>query len=219
MSENVAALFVDPKGPYFGRTDVDAWDEARDARLYKGPLPVVAHPPCSVWSCLAPVNEARYGHKVGDDGGCFASALASVRAWGGVLEHPAGTRAWAAFGLPKPVPLTGWTRTLFDPGWVCEVSQRAYGHRAQKATWLYYVGSTKPADLNWTWPEPVATVSFLTNHGGGSLPRLSKREAKATPPEFMEALLSLARESRWSVEGVPRSAGRCAGVVRPEGRQ
>jgi hypothetical protein len=32
---------------------------------------------------LARVNQARYGHKVGDDGGCFAAALDAVRRWGG----------------------------------------------------------------------------------------------------------------------------------------
>lgn len=190
----VAALFVDPKGPYFGRADVDPWDEARDARFYHGPHPVVAHPPCSVWSCLGPVNEARYGHKVGEDGGCFAFALDAVRRWGGVLEHPAGSRAWGRFGLHRPSP-GAWTRGLFDQGWVCEVSQAAYGHRARKATWLYYVGQ-QPFDLDWSWPEPTATVSFLTNHGGGDLPRLSKREAKATPELFVEVLLELARRSR-----------------------
>lgn len=65
---------------------------------------------------------------------------------------------------------------------------------ARKATWLYYVGGDPPA-LDWTSPAPVATVSFLTNHGGGNLPRLSKKEAKATPPAFRDLLISLARQS------------------------
>jgi len=79
----IAALFVDARGCYAGLPDVDVWDEARDARLYPGPHPVVAHPPCTRWCRLAGLVEARWGHKRGDDGGCFASALASVRRWGG----------------------------------------------------------------------------------------------------------------------------------------
>jgi hypothetical protein len=81
--EVIAALFVDPKGCYADLPGVDVWDEARDARLYPGPYPVVAHPPCSRWCRLAGLVEAQWGHRRGDDGGCFASALASVRKWGG----------------------------------------------------------------------------------------------------------------------------------------
>ena len=78
----VAALFVQTNGVYYGLPDVDPWDQRRDARLYDGPHPVVAHPPCSRWCRLAGLVEARWGHKRGEDGGCFAAALAAVRRWG-----------------------------------------------------------------------------------------------------------------------------------------
>lgn len=71
----IAALYVARGGAYWDLDGVDPWDEARDARLYAGPWPVVAHPPCSAWSMLAPVNRARYGHQVGADGGCFEAAF------------------------------------------------------------------------------------------------------------------------------------------------
>lgn len=104
----VAALFVEKRGVYSGLEDVEVWDEARDARIYDGPHRVVAHPPCQRWG--------RYWHggpsvrvrkTKGDDNGCFASALASVRRWGGVLEHPEASAAWAAFGLAAP-PQERW---------------------------------------------------------------------------------------------------------------
>ena len=98
----IAALFVQTGGCYFGLPDVDPWDEARDARKYAGPWPVVAHPPCSRWCKLAGLVEARWGHKRGEDGGCFKSALESVRRFGGVLEHPAYSDAWPTFALPEP---------------------------------------------------------------------------------------------------------------------
>src|SRR6478752_1288817 len=98
----VAALFVEARGAYGQLPDVELWDEARDARLYAGPHPVVAHPPCARWSRLAGFTEARFGLKRGEDGGCFKAALASVREWGGVLEHPAYSKAWDEFDLPEP---------------------------------------------------------------------------------------------------------------------
>lgn len=188
---NVAALFVDPHGAYADADFVELWDERRDARRYPGRIPVVAHPPCSRWCQLAYINQKRYGHKVGDDGGCFASAIASVSRWGGVLEHPAFTYAWPAFGLPRP-PRAGWQATTCG-GWVCQVSQGAYGHRARKLTWLYYVGQTPPPAISWDVPPPSAQVSFCANHGDSPLPRLSKKEASRTPPQFRDLLLSLAR--------------------------
>jgi hypothetical protein len=180
--QTVAALYVLPDGPYSGLPGVDLWDEKRDARLYDGPYPV---------------NQARYGHKVGEDGGCFEAALASVRTWGGVLEHPAESLAWPRFGLLRPTR-GAWSSSVQSRygEWVTEVSQRAYGHRARKRTWLLYVGDADPPRLDWSSPAPEATVSWLYNHGDSGLPRLGKREAKATPPAFRDLLLDLARRSR-----------------------
>jgi hypothetical protein len=192
----IAALFVATGGCYFGLPNVDPWDEARDARLYAGPWPVVAHPPCDRWCQMAPVNQARYGHRVGDDGGVFASALASVRRWGGVLEHPALTIAWRAFDLPRPLR-EGWLRAPCG-GFVAAVEQRNYGHRARKGTWLYAFGVESPS-LKWgRGPAPEAWISAdrpraeLAARGIG---QLSKKEAKATPVAFRDLLISIAESA------------------------
>ena len=136
-----AALFVQSDGCYSGMDNIDLWDKSRDARKYNGILPVVAHPPCQLWGNLASVNYARWGgehNKPKNDGGCFKSALDSVNTVGGVLEHPANTKAFSEYGLPIPTSM-GWQSSIFG-GWVCEVWQSAYGHKANKATWLYYNG-------------------------------------------------------------------------------
>lgn len=189
-----AALFVQPDGCYANLPNVDAWPESRDARLYAGPLPVVAHPPCQLWGAMANVNFARWGgehNRPGNDAGCFASALDSVRKFGGVLEHPAKSRAFAAHGLPAPRGI-GWQRTACG-GWVCEVWQSAYGHRANKATWLYYVGKNPPAPLIWDRPTGTHQIGFRDQRAKASnKPTLGKREANATPIEFRDQLLQLA---------------------------
>tara|TARA_R110000824_G_scaffold317838_1_gene505002 strand:+ start:3501 stop:4082 length:582 start_codon:yes stop_codon:yes gene_type:complete len=192
----VAALYVQEDGCYSNLDGVDVWGVSRDARLYAGPHPVVAHPPCARWCMLASLNEHRYGHKVGDDGGCFEAALAAVRTYGGVLEHPAFSKAWGRFGLP--IPTEGhWTRGLFDKGWAASVYQRNYGHPARKRTWLYYVGDILPPPLDWSAPEePTAWVASDRPRAIAPKAQLTKKQAKATPEAFRAVLLDIARGAR-----------------------
>lgn len=199
----IAALFVKEGGPYYELEGVDPWPESRDARLYGGPWPVVAHPPCSRWCRLAGLVEARWGHKRGDDGGCFASALESVRRWGGVLEHPAYSDAWPAHGLPRPATYRGWHPT-FCGGWVCYVEQHAYGHPAKKATWLYAHGIERPPELRWGMVpdrEARSPVSWCGNHvaSGEVRPRVGKDVASATPTAFRDVLIGIARSIEHAV--------------------
>lgn len=131
----VAALFVEKNGPYFGIHGVDPWDKSRDARKYRGPHPVIAHPPCERWGRYWHGGpSARVRRKLGDDGGCFKAALASVRKHGGVLEHPEATHAFKWFGLPIPSWSGGWTQPDLWGGSSACVSQGHYGHRARKMT-------------------------------------------------------------------------------------
>lgn len=188
----VAALYVDPKGPYFKMPGVECWDEKRDARLYAGPHPVVAHPPCTLWINFAALNYKRWGsehNRPGNDGGCFEAALRAVQTFGGVLEHPAGSKAWGAFSLHKPMG-NWWTR--FNKDWICEVWQSAYGHKARKATWLLYRGKTSPLEANWR-REPG---THQVGHGWNpTKPVLKKSEVHLTPQPFAEYLVALARHS------------------------
>lgn len=195
---DVVALFVDPRGLY--PTLVAEWyDEKRDARTYTGSLPVVAHPPCSRWCRLAGLVEARWGHKRGEDGGCFASALASVRRCGGILEHPAYSDAWSAFNLPVPNRHGGWAGGLCG-GFAAHVEQSRYGHVAKKATWLYAFGVELP-DLRWGSSLDVqseALVSWCGNRvrSGEKRPRVGKAAAARTPDSFAEVLLNTAASAR-----------------------
>jgi len=198
----IAALYVANGGCYFGMPEVDPWDEARDARLYAGPWPVVAHPPCARWGSFAD-GSPRYPGRfvVGDDGGCFASALAAVRRWGGVLEHPARSKAWRFHGLTPPRYRGGWTPADFIGGWTCHVEQGAYGHVGRKATWLYarVPGDALPS-LRWGAapgdfvPWSVGDTRRRAVHAGKAQ-RLSHRARAATPPEFRDVLLAIARSA------------------------
>lgn len=198
--QTVAALYVERGGVYWNLHGVDPWDEERDARKYAGPYPVVAHPPCARWCRLAGLVEKRWGYKKGDDGGTFAAALKAVRTWGGVLEHPAYSDAWGAFGLPKPSRHGGWQRGMCG-GWSAHVEQGRYGHPAKKATWLYAFGVLPPTELKFGFnpdQKSKALVSWCGNHVASDekRPRVGKSIAASTPIAFRDLLLCIARSAR-----------------------
>ena len=76
---------------------------------------------------------------------------------------------------------------------MCEVWQSAYGHRANKATWLYYFGEQAPHELRLSRPIGTHQIGFHDKRGKDrNKPALSKREANATPYEFRDELINLA---------------------------
>lgn len=206
----IAALYVQAGGCYWDLPNVDPWDEARDARQYRGPWPVVAHPPCQRWGKLwagQPLYIKRTGiRKIkGDDGGCFASGWASAKEWGGIMEHPWGSHAWPHFGLAVPPREGGWISTgLFDGGWTCCVEQGRYGHYARKPTMLLAYGCDLP-ELDWgigpSRLDPAVIdrmglqrakrLGEVGSRGGGtdSSPRIG------TPEPFRDLLISIAESA------------------------
>ena len=208
----IAALYVARGGCYYGLPDVDPWGlPERDARDYAGPHPVVAHPPCQRWGRYwhgGPMARVRMVR--GDDGGCFAAAIAAVRRWGGVLEHPAYSSAWRAHGIAWPLA-AGWHATG-DGGWTCCVEQGHYGHRARKATWLVAYRCDLPS---LRWGASASTVRLDAGYHtaeerrravrppAGMSPEqrelMGKRERTATPLEFRDLLLSIAATAATNV--------------------
>ena len=193
--KTIAALYVDTRGIYVNLEGVEAWDEARDARTYAGPHPVVAHPPCARWCRLAGLVASRGGLAKRDDGGTFASALDAVRRYGGVLEHPAYSDAWRFYGLLTPPTPGGWVTADWEGGWTCCVAQRNYGHRATKRTWLYANGSGLPPLIWGDGPESESRVSEANGKTRRGTKRMSPRERLATPLAFRNLLLAIARSA------------------------
>ena len=183
----VAALYIDPRGPYPKLADVDCWDEKRDARKYPGPYPIVAHPPCGPWGSLA--NFSR------QDPALALCAVEQVRRFGGVLEHPRGSRLWPALGLPRPGELPD-----AYGGITLLVRQVDWGHVAEKPTWIYLVRvRVVPA-----FPPPGTATHWVCGSRnqrpraeGGTLPAgmkfCSNEQRRRTPPRFAEFLVALAR--------------------------
>lgn len=205
----IAALYVQTNGCYFGLPDVDPWDVTRDARNYRGPYPVVSHPPCQRWGKFwagQPLHIKRTGERKrkGDDGGCFQSALDAVRLYGGVLEHPWDSHAWAHFGLNKPPREGGWISADVYGGWTCCVEQGRYGHYARKPTLLLAYRAWLP-ELRWGKSEAKLDPRVIERMGLARAKRLGEVGARGggknsaarigTPLEFRDLLLSIAQSA------------------------
>lgn len=199
----IAALYVETGGVYFGVPGIDPWDEPRDARKYAGSDPVIAHPPCQRWGRFWHGSTRKpHQFKMGDDDGCFAAALDSLRRCGGVLEHPADSNAWEFFGLKRPPRSGGWVEA--EPGmWTCCVYRGKYGHFAGKATWLLVVGVDRAIlpELRWGKTEQRIHPVALEKHGYEKARRIGMmamvggkdktRIRDATPPEFRDVLIEI----------------------------
>lgn len=200
----IAALFVHKNGPYYNQTNVDPYDEERDARLYAGPMPVIAHPPCQRWGRYwSGGPSAKIKRLKGDDDYCFENVLRCVRSYGGVLEHPEASHAWLAFGLNKPPRSGGWIVADEFGGYTCCVAQGHYGHRAQKLTWLYVVGCDLPELIWGLCPnKEIMDMGFHSKDERaravktGICQRLSKNQRIITPTPFRDLLISIVKTKK-----------------------
>lgn len=208
MVNRIAALYVLRNGPYYDLDGVDPWGLPDcDAREYRGPYPVVAHPPCARWGrywsggpMLARTDKAK---KLGDDGGCFEHALWCVRRFGGVLEHPEASHAWKHYGLIVPPRSGGWVAAGDGVGWTCCVEQGHYGHPARKATWLYAAQVILPP-LKWGSSGQRIQLEDRFYSADerrrairtGRCQRLSKRQRAETPIPFRDLLIGIARAKK-----------------------
>lgn len=191
----VAVLFARQDSNYKNLPVCDVWDKDRDATTWAGGAPVVAHPPCRGWGRLRGLANPAPGEKE-----LAFFAVDSVRQFGGVLEHPAGSTLWPAAGLPLPGEVDEYG------GWTLPISQYWWGHRAEKRTWLYIVGCAF-RDL----PEmPLALGvaprvcgmqgrrrdgSRLKKGDYGWRPEITKAEREHTPPALAEWLVEVARRA------------------------
>jgi hypothetical protein len=182
----VAVLFARADSVYKTMPGLDVWDEERDARRWGGGSSVVVHPPCRGWGRLR-----QFSYATEEERQLARDAVAHVRNYGGVLEHPAESTLWADQRLPRP----GKFPDEFG-GYSIAIDQFIFGHRAEKATWLYIVG-VEPDDLPYMpirGGSPTHCVRPTKSYP--RLPSITKREREATPPPFAEWLVEVARRSR-----------------------
>lgn len=173
--------------------ECDVWDAERNALNWQGGAPVVAHPPCRAWGALRHFARPQPGERE-----LAIWAVDQVRRFGGVLEHPAHSTLWPTVGLPQP-----GERDAFG-GWTLPIVQSWWGHKAEKATFLYIVGC-EPADLP-DIPLILGDASHVIAQGRtlpdgsrlkkgmrGWRPEVTKAEREHTPALLAAWLIELAR--------------------------
>lgn len=191
----VAVLFARADSHYKTLCGVEVYDMERDARTYDGPWPVVAHPPCRSWGRLAHMAKPR-----ADERNLARLAVALVREFGGVLEHPQASKLWPAQRLPKPGQRDGMG------GWTMGITQHWWGHRATKPTLLYIVGCETddiPALPELKLGDGTHVIAQDTRAGNagrrlkvgdfGYRPCVTHAEREHTPPDLALWLVELAR--------------------------
>lgn len=183
MTRTVAVLYCDPRGTYAGIDGLDLWPAERDARLYPGPHPVVAHPPCGPWGRLKHLTFKQ-------DKDLAPLGVAQVRRWGGVLEHPRWSGLFDHCRLPRPGELPDE-----HGGWTLAVNQVDLGHVALKPTWIYVVGLT-PSEVRPRLQPGTPTHAVSWTGEGSVLLKCSRRLRSYTPEPFAHFLIDLARRSR-----------------------
>lgn len=184
----VAVLFARSDSVYKSLPDCDVWDIDRDARRWPGGVPVVAHPPCRAWGQLRHMAKPRPDEKE-----LALWAVDQVRRFGGVLEHPKGSTLWKEKPLPAPGQVDefgGWTLPIFQQWW---------GHRAEKATFLYIVGCA-PAQIP-GMPIQLGEASHVIAQSSRNQklrrrPEVTKAEREHTPADLAVWLCELARRCK-----------------------
>lgn len=178
-NQKVSVLFARSDSNYKNIPGCDVWDKDRDAMKWPGDSSLIAHPPCRAWGRLRTFANPSPGEK---DLARFA--VAQVRKWGGVLEHPAGSTLWQDQDMPLP-----GSRDCFG-GWTLPISQMWWGHKAEKKTWLYVVGC-EPREIP-DMPMILGDATHVVQSQKDDRPHISKAEREHTPPLLAEWLVELA---------------------------
>lgn len=183
----VAVLFARADSIYKTMPGCDVFDIERDARTWVGGAPVVAHPPCRAWGRLRKMAKPR-----DDERELGPWAVNQVRAHGGVLEHPAFSELFIYCGLPAPGRADEFGGVTFP------ITQSWFGHRAEKATWLYIVGVPParlpaiPLDMRRA-SHVIAQRTGIRKGSIGWRPEVTLAEREHTPPALAAWLVEVAQ--------------------------
>ena len=174
----VSVLFAARDSIYKTIPGLDVWDIDRDALNWPGGNRGIFHPPCRLWSkwlrhlSTAPPEEKNLA----------LWSVEQVRKEGGILEHPACSLLWDEAEIPKP-------GTGDKYGFSIALYQQWFGHKAQKATWLYICGIKSLPEIPFVLGQPECHYSAVRKIKHPDMQRLCHRERHGTPIRFAQWLV------------------------------
>jgi hypothetical protein len=185
LPPTVAVLCVSRKSVYHRLSDVECYDASRDAYSFLGGCPVVTHAPCRAWSAFT----SHQAKPLPGEKELAIFCAQRLRECGGVFEHPAHSRAFAACCLP----VAGQSKGDL---WTIEVWGAEFGFRLLKRTWLCFSGVS---------PRDVKLPARLVPHGGDRRREqlMSRNQRAATTLEMAEWLVNIARSSHFPSSASP----------------
>jgi hypothetical protein len=186
--QKITALYVREDSIYKS-LGLDCYDIKRDARTWPGGTPVIAHPPCRAWGRLSHMSKPRPDEKQ-----LAIDAIRLIRLYGGVLEHPKGSKLWDAMSLPMPGVVDEFG------GFTLSVNQSWWGHKAEKATFLYICGC-RPKELpahpiKFDAIEYTISSKIKLKSGRRVKKEVTKKEREATPEAFAKWLIEVANKCK-----------------------
>lgn len=172
-------LFAE-KNSIYHSLNCDVYDINRNAYTFSGKCPIIAHPPCRLWSKLRGLSTADQCEKLT---GIFATLL--VQNNGGVLEHPVSSQLWKFMNLPYPGYVDKYG------GFTLCVNQNWFGSKVKKPTLLYFCGIS----INDLEPYPLNFDAIEYWQGTNSKCKIKhkaikKSERSSTPIKMAEWLIS-----------------------------
>lgn len=175
----IPVLFTQKKSLYNNFEIFDCYDEKRNAFNFSGRCPVIAHPPCRLFSRLRKFSKADVSEKK-----CAFFALSQVRMFGGILEHPRSSTLWqdGNFDLSGNLDQYG--------GFLRSVNLSWFGFPAEKKTMLYFVGISPsvlpPFPLDLSAPHLSVGTSKCKR-----LPEIKKSSRSETPDQMIKYFIQV----------------------------
>ena len=168
----IPVLFTAHNSLYNDFDIFDCYDEKRNAFTYTDRVPLIAHPPCRLFSRLRKLSSADPIEKK-----CAYFALARIRQFGGILEHPRSSTLWlnGNFKLDGSVDDYG--------GFLRSVNLSWFGFPAQKKTMLYFVG-IRPGSLP-SFPMSLNAITHVISSSSNTAKKELSALYRSQTPQLM----------------------------------